>query len=478
MEFRILGPLDVADDRLESIPIAGQKQRALLAILLLRANEVVSRERLVEELWGEQPPKTATASLQNSISQLRKLLGPGRLVTKPPGYVLRVEADELDLHRFERALREARELAPDERAAALEQALALWRGPALADFEFESFAQTEARRLEELRLAALENRIDAELERGRAAEVAGELEALVAEHPQRERLRGQLMLALYGSGRQADALRAYQETRRMLVDELGVDPSPQLQELHAQILRQEVPRPSYARDEVADEDHFAQVAAALLAGRLVPVLGAPVDRLAERLARRFDYPANGAGELTRVAQYVALTRGSGPLYDELHELLAPSLEPTAVHRFLAALPQHLRERGAPHQLIVTTGYDLALEQAFLAADEEFDVVSYVPSGPDRGRFCHLDPRGDAQIIEVPNTYATELSLERRTVILKLHGGVDEAAAREHESFVVTEDDYIDYLGRNDVGGAIPVGLAAKLRRSHFLFLGFGMHEWA
>ena len=126
-----------------------------------------------------------------------------------------------------------------------------------------------------------------------------------------------------------------------------------------------------------------------------------------------------------------------------------------MHRFFASLPPLLRERGVPHQLLVTTSYDLALEQAFLEAGEEFDVVSYVASGRDRGRFCHVQPDGTTHVIDVPNTYATELSLERRTVILKLHGGVDRAARAE--SFVVTEDDYIDYLAHGDVGGAIPVG---------------------
>jgi hypothetical protein len=128
-------------------------------------------------------------------------------------------------------------------------------------------------------------------------------------------------------------------------------------------------------------------------------------------------------------------------------------------------------------LLVTTSYDLALEQAFLDAGEEFDVVSYIASGRNRGRFCHVQPDGTAYTVDMPNTYATELSLERRTVILKLHGGIDRTPTRELESFVVTEDDYIDYLAYGDVGSAVPVALAAKLRRSHFLFLGYGMRDW-
>jgi hypothetical protein len=217
-----------------------------------------------------------------------------------------------------------------------------------------------------------------------------------------------------------------------------------------------------------DDDHFRDVGEALLSGRLVPVLGVEIEGLAAQIAHRFDYPPGEAPDLTRVAQYVALTRGAGPLYDELRGLLAASVEPTGVHRFFASLPPVLRERGAQHQLLVTTSYDLALEQAFLDAGEEFDVVAYVASGRDRGRFAHVAPDGSTHVIDLPNTYVSQLSLERRTVILKLHGGVGV------ESFVVTEDDYIAY----DVAGSLPVGIGAKLSRSHFLFLGYGMRDWS
>jgi DNA-binding SARP family transcriptional activator len=473
--FRVLGPLEVVDDDGNALPLGGQKQRAVLAVLLLRAGEVVSTGFLVDAVWGEQPPPTATTSLQNAISALRKLLGAESVLTRQPGYVLTVPRDQIDLGRFEQHVAAARLAEPPARAALLREALDLWRGPPLADLAFEPFAQPEIHRLEELRVAALEERFDADLAAGAHAALVPELTAAVAEQPLRERLRGQLMLALYGAGRQADALEAYQATRRALVDELGIDPSPQLQELHAQILRQEVRLPHAAA--ASDEDHFAEVADALFAGGLVVVLGTDVGELAKRLAHRFDYPEDEAADLTRVAQYVALTKGSGPLYDELHELLARDVAPTAVHRLFAALPPLLRERGAPHQLLVTTSYDLALEQAFLDAGEEFDVVSYVASGRDRGRFSHVAPDGTVRTIELPNTYATELSLDLRTAILKLHGGLERDGTRERESFVVTEDDYIGYLAQSDVGGAVPVALAAKLRRSHFLFLGYGMRDW-
>jgi DNA-binding SARP family transcriptional activator len=230
-EFRILGPLEVLEDD-RALPLGGARQRALLAILLTRANEVVSTDRLIDDLWGEAPPRTALNTLQYYVSQLRKLLGADRIVTQPPGYAIRVEPDELDLARFEG-------LVQGGGGEGARDALALWRGPALADFAYEEFAQAEAARLEELRLAALEQRVDADLALGRHAELVGELEQLVAQHPLRERLRGQLMLALYRSGRQAEALDVYQATRQSLVDELGIEPSPALQELEKAMLRQD-----------------------------------------------------------------------------------------------------------------------------------------------------------------------------------------------------------------------------------------------
>src|SRR5262245_35116267 len=467
-EFRILGPLEVLAADGEPLVLGGQKQRAVLALLLLRANHVVATDFLIDALWGANPPRTATTSLQNSISALRKLLGPHMLLTKSPGYQLLVGRDELDLFRFERLVDEARSVEPAERAERLRQALALWRGEPLPEIALEEFADADVRRLEELHLATLEDRIDADLAAGRSAELVPELVALVAHQPLRERLRAQLMLAHYHSGRQDDALRAYQDARRALA-ELGLDPSPQLQELEARILRHEVPRPRLAV-AAADDAHFVEVAAAVLAGRAVPVLGADVGALGEELAARFGFLEEDRS-LTRVAQFVALTKGPGPLHDELETLLGAAASPTVLHRFFATLPRLLRERGLAHQLLVTTSYDLALEQALLDADEEFDVVSYIASGRDRGKFCHRSPGGATRTIDIPNTYATELSLDRRTIVLKLHGGLEGGV-------VVTEDDYIGYLARGDFSAAIPVALTAKLSRSHFLFLGYGMREWS
>jgi DNA-binding SARP family transcriptional activator len=238
MEFRILGPLEVVEQD-APLRLGGGKQRALLAVLLLHANEVVSTDRLVEELWGEDRPPTAAKIVQVYVSQLRRLLADGTLLTRRPGYVLRVEPADLDLARFEQLVAEARTSEPAAAAEKLREALALWRGPPLADFAYEQFAQTEIARLEELRLAAVEARIAADLELGRHAELVGELEALVSEHPLRERLRGQLMLALYRCGRQAEALEAYRRGRRLLADELGLEPNVELQELEKAILVQD-----------------------------------------------------------------------------------------------------------------------------------------------------------------------------------------------------------------------------------------------
>jgi DNA-binding SARP family transcriptional activator len=487
LDFRILGPLEVLDADERPVALGGQKQRAVLGLLLLERGRVVPTEVLVDRLWGEDPPPTATTSLQNTISRLRKLLGPERLITKPPGYAVSLGEDELDLARCDRLVERARELKPEPRGALLRDALALWRGRPLADFGYETWAQGEIGRLEEVRSSLLEDRIDADLELGRHSELVGELESLVAEHPLRERLRGQLMLALYRCGRQAEALEAYQDARRVLVEELGIEPSAPLQQLSRSILRQEAGlEPVAASAPLAG--HYRELVDALFAGRLVPVLGAGahadtqhgrngiapgVDDAADYLARQFDcQPAR----LAQISQYVEVTRGSGPLYDELHSLYDADFDPSPAHRLVARLPALLRERGAAQLLVVTTNYDLALERALLDEGEEFDVVSYLAVGPHRGRFVHVAPDGHARVIEIANEYG-ELAPDRRTVVLKVHGQVDRRPEREWESFVVSEDDYIDYLAQTELASLVPVTLTARLRRSHFLFLGYPPHEW-
>ena len=252
MEFRILGPLEVRSDEGAEIALAAPRLRMVLAILLLHRNQVVSADRLVDLIWGERPPPTAATALHVAVSRLRKAL-PERIETKPPGYLLRVEPGELDLELFEAEWAHGRELlargdTPDAAASAVRGALERWRGEPLADFTYEPFAEHDRERLADIRMAAAEDRFDAELAAGGHAEIVPELEAMVMEHPLRERLWGQLMLALYRAGRQADALAAYQSARR-LVDELGIDPSPALQELERRMLQQdaELAAPERAR---------------------------------------------------------------------------------------------------------------------------------------------------------------------------------------------------------------------------------------
>jgi len=242
LEFRVLGPFEVSEHG-RPLDVGSGKQRALLALLLLRAGEVVSTDRLIDALWGEHAPASAPNSVHIYVSRLRKALVNGHLETRGHGYRLAVEPEQLDLVRFERLLVEGRKLLAEGEAApaaeTLRAALTLWRGPPLADFASEPFAQTEIARLEELRLAALEERIQADLPLGRHAELVPELETLVREHPLRERFRAQLMLALYRSGRQAEALNVYQQGRRMLAEELGLEPGRALQDLERAILRQD-----------------------------------------------------------------------------------------------------------------------------------------------------------------------------------------------------------------------------------------------
>jgi predicted ATPase/DNA-binding SARP family transcriptional activator/peroxiredoxin len=240
--FRILGPLEVVMDEVPR-PLGGVKQRSVLAILILHRGEVVSGERLVDELWCERPPVSALKTLQGYVSRLRKTLGAAVLQTHGHGYVLSLPPGELDLDQFERLAGEgSAALSAGDATTARErlgEALSLWRGPPLSDFAYEPFAQSEIARLEEARVACLEERIDADMSLGRRDQLVGELEQLVREHPSRERLRGQLMLALYRAGRQADALNVYWEARRILIDQLGIEPSRRLRELHEAILAQD-----------------------------------------------------------------------------------------------------------------------------------------------------------------------------------------------------------------------------------------------
>jgi DNA-binding SARP family transcriptional activator len=265
VEFRILGPLEATKDG-RAVTFAGGRQRALLAVLLVHANEVVSADLLIDALWGAQPPTTAKTSLQNLVSQIRKLLGPDVPETSTPGYVLRLQAEQLDSAQFEQL----------RARGALADALSLWRGQPYADVYYEDFAQAEIRRLEELRLATIEDLIAGKLETHEPASVVPELQALVEAHPYRERLRRQLMFALYESGRAVDALRTYVEWRARLREEWDTAPGRAIEQtardirerrvdLQAAVLwhRPTQPRPTRRRGESADPLELLEIGQAL-----------------------------------------------------------------------------------------------------------------------------------------------------------------------------------------------------------------------
>jgi len=352
LDFRILGPLEVWDDG-RPIPLRGARQRGLLALLLLNANQVVSGDRLLDELWGDDQPAARGTALRVRVSQLRKALGSGGrcIATQPPGYVLRLERHQLDLARFEDLVADSGGSDLSSSASRLGEALALWRGPPLADFAYESFAQAAIGRLEELRLAVVERRIDADLGLGRHSELVGELETLVAEHPLRERFAAQLMLALYRAGRAADALDVYSRTRRMLVDELGIEPGTALQELERAILRQE------------PELDAPPQAAAAAAER--SILVAPLDR------RRF-------GALLAVAEPLARHSRRELILAQLIGSAGELATATATSR---ELRETLRTRGVAARAAAFTTSRPGADLVRIAAEQDVDLL--LLEAPDR-----------------------------------------------------------------------------------------------
>jgi DNA-binding SARP family transcriptional activator len=369
LEFRILGPFEARVDG-EAVPLGGPKQRALLAILVLSANQPVSVDRLIEELWSGEPPGSAAHSVEVYVSQLRKALGDPRvIVTRRPGYLLQADPERVDLHRFELLAAEGRRAVaagnPAEGAARLAAALDLWRGPPLADFTFETFAQAPIARLEELRLAALEDRIDADLALGRHTEVIGELEALVADHELRERPRGRLMLALYRAGRQAEALEVYAATRTALVDGLGIEPSPALQRLERSILNQ---------------DPALELACAPAAG---------ASRTVEAPSRSILLAGSGADRLEALlALATPLARSASP-----HELIVVGLLPASHSTELAAETarlqarrQVLAERGLAVRAAVFTSDDTGTDVVKLSSQQDVDLLLVDARGGPPGPF--------------------------------------------------------------------------------------------
>jgi DNA-binding SARP family transcriptional activator len=355
VEFRILGPVEVVAQG-RPLPIGGARQRALLALLLTRANEVVSFERIIDELWGTASPDGAAGALQQRVSQLRKAIAPSDAIsTVGRGYRIRVGPDEFDLLRFERLVGEAQRSEPDIAVAKLREALALWRGPPLADLANEPFAQAEIARLEELRLSALELRFGAELGLGGHASLVGELEAATRLHPLREPLRGLLMRALYATGRQAEALEVYRETRAFLMEELGIEPSPALQELERSILRQDPALAAPERSPVAPR-------------AIVLVVDDP-NRLADLLAV--------AEPLARQPERELI----------LARLLASEGSLAAENAALADARRTLGESGVPARVAAFTSTDPGDDAVALVGEHDVDllVVDASPSLLERGR---------------------------------------------------------------------------------------------
>jgi WD40 repeat protein/DNA-binding SARP family transcriptional activator len=406
-QFRILGPLEVLDSEARLIRLPGSKTKALLAELVINANHVVSTDRLIEALWGESPPETAAKTLQTYVVQLRKAVEPSRkpgtsgelVLTRESGYVLAVHPDQIDAVRFQNLIREGREALresePQRAAEVISEALALWRGPPLADVGTTSSAQPEAVRLEELRLAALEDLTDAHLAVGRHSEVVADIEAFVAAHPLRERFWAQLMLALYRAGRQGDALRAFQRARAAMVEELGIEPGPALRRMEAAVLAQDpaldldlapvapdLPLPLRVTDGafVGRRQELAELLSAWDAttagdGRLTLIVGPAgigKTRLAAELARR----AHGGGGLVLYGRAMERTSRFHPFAEALEGIgssiagvLGAAEDPTPAH-FAAALIAFLRRRAAARPvLVVLDDLDRADEESLTAVSE-------------------------------------------------------------------------------------------------------------
>ena len=354
VEFGILGPLEVAVDG-RAVQLGGPRQRAVLALLLAQANEVVPVERLIDGVWDEEPPETAANILQGYVSQLRKLLGKETIVTRGRGYVVLVPDGALDLHRFERHAAAGMSERGAGRAAdgsgELEKALALWRGPALSDLGELPAVRPIAARLDELRLTALERRIEADLDCGRQAEAAAELDPLIAEHPLRERLRALRMLALYRCGRQAEALEAFRAARATLVEELGIEPSAELQELERQILRQDAVLAAPGADERVTPVQGTgpgggTVVAAALAPAALPALAAIGEPLCRRPGRELVLASTAAGA------------------DDLAGLNAQ----------LRELRSTLMERGVAARVAAFTSMTPGADLARLATEQDADLL--------------------------------------------------------------------------------------------------------
>jgi DNA-binding SARP family transcriptional activator len=419
VDFRILGPLEV-DGEGTLIPLGGRRQRTVLATLLVHANETVSTDRLIDDVWGEDPPETARRSLQAYVSRLRGLIGEERISAIAPGYRLQLDPSEADWERFARQVRVGKEtLSSDPKRAAglLRGALRIWRGAPFADLADEQCLQPVIARLEDQRLAALEERIEADLQSGHHGTLVGELESLIGRHPLRERLRGQLMVALYRSGRQAEALRAYQQARTYLGEELGVDPSPELQRLEEMILDQdsdldlsgEVP---VAETPVGDNPYkglraFGEADAGVFYGRehLIQVL---VDRVSEeRFLGVIGPSGSGKSSVVRAGLIPALRSGALSGSDHWYfATMVPGAHPfeeleAALIHGCAPSTGSLREqfRGDHLDLLRAVLRVSEDEEVVLVIDQFEELFLLVDSEAERQRFI----RNLAEALEDPHT---------------------------------------------------------------------------
>jgi DNA-binding SARP family transcriptional activator len=463
MQFRVLGPLEAFDgDR--RLDLGAPRQRAALAVLLLHANEIVPTDRLADELWPDELPRTAGKSIQVYVSNLRKAFGGARdaLETRGSGYLLRVRPGELDLHDFERLLERAAGEEPAVRATTLRSALSLWRGAPLADFAYEQFVQPEASRLEELRRLAVEERFEAELALGRGPELVPELESLVEERPLEERPRAQLMLALYRAGRQADALDLFREGRRLLDEELGLELGEQLRELERAILRQ---------------DPALSVTAARLSGSIVAVSERPAGLalllpLAEALSRG---PTKRELVLAQIVQPAEIASATRTLDETRRDLRARGAA-VRVAAFSSSSPAEDVVRLTTLQdadllLLSTEGDPLVGMFAGVFAEAACDVAAMVESGREPGDGPIVVPFGafehDWAALELGAWVATALDRPLRLIGAADGGPGDRDASRlladaslivQHTTGVVAEP----LLGPSGKDGVFEVAHGARL----------------
>jgi YVTN family beta-propeller protein len=402
LEFRVLGPLEVVEHG-QPLALGGPKQRALLAILVLRRGDVVSADRLIDLLWGERPPATAAKTLQGYVSHLRKALGDGVLLTRSGGYLLAAKSEQVDAEQFEAPVADARDaLAAGDAARAREllvSALALWRGEPLADLAYERFAGGEVARLEEARLAALEDRIEADLALGRHRAVVGELEALVVVHPNSERLLGQLMLALYRSSRQVEALEAYRRGHRALRDGFGLEPGPELRALEQRILTQDAalapPAPRRLRDGGPPRGWMvlALLGTAILAASIA---GAVVIIDDSGSAHAVSVPANSVAVIDprsgSVVEAIRVGENPGPVSAGAGNLWVLNLDSATLVQIDVRTRRLLETKG-----IGGAPTNRGTPGNVVASPDEVWVSAAGCNGPDPGDLLHVFSAGDGGI---------------------------------------------------------------------------------